>query len=47
MGWPFDKNDDAIHVEYGFVEFVEFVAASAVPANARVRAGRCMVEKLL
>jgi hypothetical protein len=40
MFWPLDKNDDAIHVDHGFVKFV---AANVVPAKARVNAGRCMV----
>jgi hypothetical protein len=42
MYWLFDKKEEAIHVEYGLVVFF---AASAVPAKARVRAGRCMVVK--
>ena len=42
MFWPLDKNDEAIHVDHGLVEFV---AASVVPAKARVRAGRCMVAR--
>jgi hypothetical protein len=42
MCWLLDKKEEAIHVEYGLVVFF---AASAVPAKARVRAGRCMVAK--
>lgn len=33
----------AIHVDHGLVEFV---AASVVPASAKVKAGRCMVARL-
>jgi hypothetical protein len=44
--WPFDKNDEAIHVEYGFVVFDAASVELADARSASDRVWRCMVRKL-